>query len=328
MARRTEDLPGKQLDLPFAAILRKFGSRTDPSMSGRIDGVQSAADEDLFHAPQNETEMDKFEERWADLVEFYTAREMAYPEKDRLVAASGMMSSITAETGQRFVHGLLVSRLVTELLWWQWCDCNGDNTKLPKRTSTQTNAPSWSWGSTTGRISPFRSSRYMQVNRRDSWRFDATCALSGTGQNSLIGSTTSATEHVCVITFSTPLLEACILSRIDLRHYNWKAEAVGQIGWDSWLTFEAQIWPDEPVQEDMSIWLLRVASRDPTEGSARPFAGLVVVPLAAQQTAGLWKRIGYFEGYRPHRLAHASEPQRARAWRTVLNNEVRRIELV
>lgn len=327
-ARRTEDLPDKQLDLPFAAVLRKFRSRTDSSVNGVIDGVQSAADEDLFHAPENEMDMAKFEERWADLVEFYTAREMTYPQNDRITALSGMMSSITAETGQRFVHGLLVSQLVTELLWWQWCDCNGDVTKLPVRTARRVNAPTWSWGSTTGRISPFRSSRYLQLNRREPWRVEATCAISCTEQNSLIAPTTPTSEHVCAITFSTPLLEACISSRIDLRHYNWKAEAVGQIGENSWLIFEAQIWPDEPVQEDMTVWLLRVASLDPGKRSTRLFAGLAVVPLATQETNDLWKRIGYFQIYHLDRLIDVSERQRGQGLRTALNNGVRCIKLV
>jgi hypothetical protein len=327
-ARRTEDLPAKQLDLPFAAILRKFGSRTGPSMSGRIDSVQSAADEDLTYAPQNETELDKFEERWADLVEFYTAREMTYPEKDRLVAISGIMALITAETGQQFVYGLLVSRLVTELLWWQWCDCHGDIEKLPERTTKHTKVPTWSWGSTTGRISPFRSSRYLRVNRRDPWRLKATCTLSYAEQTSLPASSASTTEPVCVVTFSSFLFEACVLSRVDLRHYNWKLEVVGQTGYNSWIIFEAQIWPDEPLQQGMSVWLLELADIDALEGFARPFAGLAIVPVATPQTTDQWKRVGYFEMSRPQPLATPSDSQRARAWRTALNHKVKCIHLV
>lgn len=328
-ARRAEDMPDEQLDLPFAAVLRKFGSRTDPSMEGRIDRVQSAADEDLFHAPVNEMEMDKFEERWADLVEFYTACKMSKPENDRLVAISGMMSSITAETGQRFTHGLLVSRLVTELQWWQWCDCRGDVTRFPVRTARQANIPTWSWGSTLGRISPFRSSRYLRLSRRDPWRIEANCTLSGSEPNSPIAPAPSGSELVCAdITFSTPLLEACISSRIDLRHYNWKAEAVGSLGPNSWVVFEAQIWPDEPVHENMPVWLLRMASLDPNTESKRFFTGLVVVPLDAKGTTDLWKRIGYFEMYRPNHLMNPSERQREQASRTALNSGSRCIKLV
>jgi len=115
-AEHTQD---RDLDLPFATVMWKFGSRGAQSAPGRIERIVASASEkeDLWKPPIDERSLGKFQERWADMIEFYTKCEMTYPEKDRLVAITGMMRSITERTGQHFVHGLIVSHLPTVLPW-------------------------------------------------------------------------------------------------------------------------------------------------------------------------------------------------------------------
>lgn len=281
--------------------------------------------------PNVESDTEKFEERWADMVEYYTKCEMTHPSQDRLVAISGMMSSISERTRQVFVHGLLKSRLATELLWLQWVDCHGDDAKQPKRTGTETNAPTWSWGSVIGRISPFWARRLISVQRRQPWLIELDASLERTAPAAIQAVSGVAINPVCKVEFQAPIVEATCQARLDLRHYRWKVQGICQTGPDSFLEITAYFWPDEAVNEGMAVWLLRGAVLVTSDQQkATQHAGLVVVPTSASNVASAyWKRIGYWQTFTEIKpLTHPSEAEKQMAMRTVLNHRMKTMLLV
>lgn len=330
--RRAEQHPCEELDLPWPSNLRKLGSRSSASISttDRMDFISenAAGEEDLWHAPYTKFEKDGFQERWADLVEHYTACGMTYPEKDRLMAISGIISSIATRTREKFVHGLLESRLASELLWWQWTDCNGDNEIAPVRTGPLVTAPTWSWGSVVGRIQPCYCRRFLGISRRDGWEVEIRASVEKEPPLPLLGNVDqSCKNQSCRIDFQAPIAEAYVESRIDLRHYCWSVGAVINTGDESFLKFDAQFWPDEPVEEGMAVWLLRCTISEATESQPITYhAGLVIVPIGDGWNSGngktYWKRIGYWQTFAdvvPIEISSVSKKQREAAWRMAIN---------
>ncbi|KLU89995.1 hypothetical protein MAPG_08962 [Magnaporthiopsis poae ATCC 64411] len=84
---------------------------------------------------------------WRDLVGLYTRRSFAFPEKDKLPALAGIVSTLSQAAPTVFpradyMFGLWRGCLISDLLW-----CRGsDGTTLPRRLPQDT-APSWSWAS-------------------------------------------------------------------------------------------------------------------------------------------------------------------------------------
>lgn len=234
-----ESLPTTQLDLAFTKELRKFGSCS----AGVMDG--------LWQPPEAGTEMENFEQRWANLVQFYTKCHMTYAS-DRLVAISGMMNTMSQRTHLNFVYGLLRIQLATELLWWQWVDCKGEEMIVPERNA---NAPTWSWGSVKGRIEPFRCNRWLGPSRLP-WQIEADVSIIEGESETLVGyKSDDKHSKICRVEFTTPLLEATIVRRLDLRHYNWNIQAVASTGPNSFLKLSVQMWADEPMCEGKIVWL-------------------------------------------------------------------------
>ena len=167
--RRAENHPNDDIELSFSSSLRKLGPT--------IAILPNSAQKEFISRNVATKEMNPAQGHWADIVEHYTACGMTYPNRDRLIAIAGIMSSISARTHEHFVHGLLASRLATELLWWQWVDANGDDERVPVRTSPGVNAPTWSWASVAGRIQPLCCRRYLNVEHGKAWEIEMKASI-------------------------------------------------------------------------------------------------------------------------------------------------------
>lgn len=151
---------------------------------------------------------------------------MSYSGKDRLRAIAGMIHSISARTGEVFVHRLLNSGIATKVLWWQWTDCKGDPGKVPMGTGRQVDAPTWSWGSVAGSTQPFRSRRVLDVLRHEPWHVEMMASIVGDLAIVRMQPSSSVDSHpVCRVDFTAPLIEAVIGGRTNLRRYYWTIRA-------------------------------------------------------------------------------------------------------
>ncbi|KAL8309874.1 hypothetical protein RB597_009921 [Gaeumannomyces tritici] len=91
---------------------------------------------------------------WWDLVETYSALELSFPAKDRLLALSGVLAEFSlarraqlATPGHDlYASGLWLSNLHQSLLWQQ------KHRPLPGATARVRNMPSWSWASFQGPV--------------------------------------------------------------------------------------------------------------------------------------------------------------------------------
>ncbi|KAL8335263.1 hypothetical protein RB598_009453 [Gaeumannomyces tritici] len=91
---------------------------------------------------------------WWDLVETYSALELSFPAKDRLLALSGVLAEFSlarraqlATPGHDlYASGLWLSNLHQSLLWQQ------KHRPLPGATARIRNMPSWSWASFQGPV--------------------------------------------------------------------------------------------------------------------------------------------------------------------------------
>lgn len=322
--RRAEHHPYKDLGLPYDANLRKLGTRAETSTkTGSIDTITegSAGEQDLWYSPRTEADVEAYQDRWADLVEYYTSCALRYPTKDRMAAFAGIIDSVLSEARQELVHGLLVSRLTTELLWWQWVDCNGDLEKTPERTGPRVNAPTWSWGSVTGRIQPIWSRRYFGVERRLAWKIEVEASLDES--NALRPPHVEGSGTICKLNFSAPMLEATVGERQGTRYYSWSSQVVGDMGNENYFIMHATLWPDEGFEKGTVIWLLRCAVL--VEDDTVMFEGLVLAPLEDGwrdgETPRWWRRVGYWQTNGLQRIpaASVSPQQMEAARRTCLN---------
>lgn len=78
---------------------------------------------------------------WQAILKAYTAATLSYPGKDKLQAVSTMARLFAP--GNRFIAGLWIDRLATELLW---------ETTDQTTVASEYQAPSWSWASRNGPI--------------------------------------------------------------------------------------------------------------------------------------------------------------------------------
>ncbi|KAF2647883.1 HET-domain-containing protein, partial [Lophiostoma macrostomum CBS 122681] len=88
--------------------------------------------------------------RWYDLVSAYSGRSITY-RSDKLVALSGLVDLIQANTNLEYVAGLWKTTLALDLLW---ISCQPVQQRSKERI-----APSWSWASAEGRIKSILATR-------------------------------------------------------------------------------------------------------------------------------------------------------------------------
>jgi len=165
--------------------------------------------------------------------------------------------------------------------------CDGDESIRPVRVGAATRTLSWSWGSVKGYVSPFRCDRFMQLQRHELWQVEIQTTPNMTWVP------TATANHVCKVHCTTPLVEAQVGDRSDMAHYCWRIQAAVETSRDTYLSFAAHVWPDEPVFKGQTVWLLRAASMRPHEKRPVRFAGLVIVPASAVHIQ-YWRRIGYW----------------------------------
>jgi Heterokaryon incompatibility protein (HET) len=279
-SQHSELRPEEELSLPFGAILQKFGS------------VAADRSADLCRPPQSENEMKILQERWGDLVTIYTSRRLTY-SSDRLVAIDGMIRLISERAGVRFIFGLLLPRLTTELLWWQWTDYGQQCKRLPAV------APTWSWGGVQGRVEPFASHRYFEAEARP-WKITARAEIIE-NSTSITPQPESQSSHPfqSKIDFDGPMIPATCHSRRDRRHNNWRLLSVVKLSHTISMTVHSQLWPDEPLCENQQIWLVnmaeffRIDSR--TGQPMATYAGIAIDRVSSGPGPAYWKRIGYWE---------------------------------
>ncbi|KAH8719331.1 heterokaryon incompatibility protein-domain-containing protein [Phaeosphaeriaceae sp. PMI808] len=119
----------------------------------------SSPSEPLFHALTGTSKMGrnmKYSKSWSQIVEQYSTRSLKVPE-DKLPALSGLATKFCAVTGFRYIAGLWIENLLSELVW----QCIA-GTKIVCSTYL---APSFSWASVPGAVS-FRFARYAYAGTR------------------------------------------------------------------------------------------------------------------------------------------------------------------
>ena len=84
---------------------------------------------------------------WAQILRDYTQKQLTYPA-DKLIALSGIVLRMEHALGDQYCAGLWKRNMVVELAWTR-----NDGVR-PSRRLTEYRAPSWSWASVDGAISP------------------------------------------------------------------------------------------------------------------------------------------------------------------------------
>jgi hypothetical protein len=86
---------------------------------------------------------------WPQIVEDYCSRELTR-NMDKLPALSGLVEALREVSGDKYVAGLWMSKLCSQLLW-QHCELPVKGRREYSQSSKY-RAPSWSWASVDGRI--------------------------------------------------------------------------------------------------------------------------------------------------------------------------------
>lgn len=135
-----------------------------------------------LHSPSIEAEPNPFGVPldWHRIVGHYSTLNLSKPQKDRLIALSGIAQQYTAQTGDRTLCGLRSSQLHLDLLWQQ---------KNPGPHSRLTSFPSWSWASLTGPVhwicGSFPQAAFVTLEFTSTPRPELQCSSNGDGEEEI-----------------------------------------------------------------------------------------------------------------------------------------------
>lgn len=218
---------------------------------------------------------------WRKLVELYTSRSFTFPEKDRLPALAGIISTLSqaAPTVFRrtdYMFGLWRKCLVSDLLW-----CRAPDDTTPPRRLSQDTAPSWSWASLSHGSVAFPTNHNLMVELDylgGHWQFKQACRVEN------VVCSPKSTQHVFGSTGSGRIE---ILAKVEQISLDRDAKVEGKN-----ITLDAPNDIDLPGTFYTVVlgWVLK--RRQNERGTAKPH-GLVLVE---SRLKGSFERVGYFQG--------------------------------
>jgi hypothetical protein len=272
---------------------------TDPS--GTFADTEKKELSDLIglpHLPLRHT-LHHFRMGWSRLLARYTSCALTH-SADRLVAIAGCINMIARHRGLANSHGLWEDFFLDELLWHnEDQSCTADHLQ---RKRVFNGAPTWSWGSISGKVKLPYSARndYVYVNGKPKLLRQREAG----NQGLIHTSHDHGTAQHCEIELNVPLSKAIIckeqlpnnLHGLSLRLVDERVVTMGR-----------GFWPDFPIAAGQKVWLvaLRKNVSEPhlhaleaawgSPQTEEEWGGLVVMPELTESGQIVWTRVGAWE---------------------------------